>query len=283
MYTLLALLFSTLWASAFMVVKLGLKSSPPLFLMGCRFLFAGSILLGFAKFRGYRFPDSLKDWTRLGLLGLLNNAAYLGLSAIALRHLSGGMGAVLASTNPLMLALVSPLFLRERLRPLQVLGFLVAFISVVGVMYGRIGADDRLSSMLLALLANGLMVVGTVLFKRWEPKQPLVVITGVQLLVASIVLLVPSLIIEPVGAVKWDTNFLIAISYLAIGVSCGAMLIWFYLLRAGGASRASTFLFLNPVLGIFLAALLLGEPLRGKDFVGGFGVALGIYLAQKSL
>jgi drug/metabolite transporter (DMT)-like permease len=282
MYTLLALLFSTLWASAFMVVKLGLRSSPPLFLMGFRFLLAGAILLGFAKLRGYRFPDSRKDWTRLGLLGLLNNAAYLGLSAIALRHLSGGMGAVLASTNPLMLALVAPLFLRERLRPLQVLGFLVAFVSVVGVMYGRIGANDRLSSMLLVLLANGLMVTGTILFKRWEPKQHLVVITGVQLLIASIVLLVPSLILEPVGAVKWDMNFLIAISYLAIGVSCGAMIIWFYLLRAGGASRASTFLFLNPVLGIFLAALLLNEPLRGKDFVGGFGVALGIYLAQRS-
>ncbi len=227
-------------------------------------------------------PDSFTEWARLGLLGLLNNAAYLGISAIALRHLSGGMGAVLASTNPIMLAVVSQFFLKERLAPRQVIGFLVAFVSVVGVMNGRIGANDRLDSMLLVLLANALMVAGTVLFKRWELKHDLLIITGVQLLVASIALLVPSLLLEPVGAVKWDANFLGALGYLVFGVSCGAMLIWFYLLRSGAASRASAFLFLNPVFGLLMGALLLGEPLKDSDFLGGFGVAVGIYLAQKT-
>ena len=47
-------------------------------------------------------------------------------------------------------------------------------------------------------------------------------------------------------------------------MSWGAVLIWFYLLRAGDAARASAFLFLNPVIGLFLGALLLGEPLRAS-------------------
>ena len=66
-----------------------------------------------------------------------------------------------------------------------------------------------------------------------------------------------------------------------MAVSWGAVLIWFYLLRNGDAARASSFLFLNPVIGLFLGALLLGDPLGTVDFVGAGGVALGIFLAQR--
>jgi len=280
LYTSLALLFTLLWASAFMAVKVGVRNSPPLFLMGFRFLLAGTILLVYARLRGSLLPDSWRAWARLGALGLLNQAAYLGLSAIALRHLSAGMGAVLASTNPLMLALAAPFLLGERMPPRRVTGLLVAFLSVVWIMYSRAGVADSTGSMLLILLANALMVAGTILFKRWAPDHDLVVINGVQLFTASIVLLIPSLLLEPVGTVRWNAEFLGAIGFLVLAVSCGAMLIWFFLLRSGEAARASAFLFLNPVLGLFLGRLLLGEPLRPTDFVGSAGVALGIFLVQ---
>lgn len=283
LYTSLALLFSLLWASAFMGVKIGLRSSPPFFLMGFRFLVAGAVLLVIARLRGQALPQSRREWLQLAALGLLNNAGYLGLSAIALKHITGSMGSILASTNPLMLAVVAFFLLKERLTPLKIIGLLLAFGSVVGIMYGRLsGGSDAPAHMLLILLANAVMVAGTVLFKRWAPKHDLMVINGVQLLVASVALLVPSLLVEPVAAMHWDGNFLGAIAFLAFGVSCGAMLIWFFLLRSGEASRASSWFFLNPVFGLVLGALLLGEPLRWVDFFGAAGVALGIYLVQRT-
>jgi len=60
------------------------------------------------------------------------------------------------------------------------------------------------------------------------------------------------------------------------------MLIWFWLLSHGDATRASAYFFLNPVLGVFLGALILGEPLRAYDFAGSIVVALGIYLVQRA-
>lgn len=281
-YTASALLFTLLWASAFMAVKVGLRSSPPLFLMGVRFLFAGSLLLALGRAWGHELPATPREWGRLALIGLLNNAGYLGLAGIALRNLSGGMGAVIASTNPLMLALVAPMFLRERLTPLKLTGFLLAFGSVAAVMYSRTSPADQPGAMALMLAANGLMVAGTILFKRWAPRQELTVLNGVQLLASSVALLIPSLLLEPVSSVRLDGNFLGAVAYLALAVSCGAMLIWFWLLRAGDASRASAFFFLNPVAGLFLGALVLGEPLYGLDFVGTLGVAAGIYMVQRS-
>lgn len=239
LFTALALLFTLLWASAFMAVKVGLRSSPPLFLMGFRFLLAGGGLLIYSRVRGHSLPTSVRDWGRLSLIGLLNHAAYLGLAALAMRNLSGGMGALISSTNPLMLAMVAPIFLRERLTRVKVAGFTLAFISVFGIMYSRIGTDDQPKAMALLLLGNALMVAGTVLFKRWVPSQDLAVVTGIQLLASSLMLLVPSLLLEPVAAMRWNASFLGAIAYLVLAISCGAMMIWFHLLRNGDASRAS--------------------------------------------
>ncbi len=56
---------------------------------------------------------------------------------------------------------------------------------------------------------------------------------------------------------------------------------WFWLLTHGDATRASAYFFLNPIFGLFIGALLLGEPLGPVDFVGSAAVALGIYLVQR--
>ncbi len=281
-YAPLAILFSLLWASAFMAVKVGLTASPPLFLMWSRFLIAGSVLVVAGLLLGHSLPKTSAAWAKLAVLGLFNYGAYLGISVIALEHVSGGMGAVLASTNPLMLALVAPLLLRESLSRLRVGGLVLAFISVVIVMYSRTGAADRPFSMFLILVANAFLVGGTILFKRWQPGEDLTILNGVQLGAAGLALLIPSLLIEPVAQVHLTPAVLAAIGYLIVVVSLGAMTIWFLLLRNGDAARATSYFFLNPIFGLFLGALLLAEPLHPLDFLGTLGVAAGIYLVNRS-
>ncbi len=281
-YTLLALLFTFFWAAAFVAVKVALWSSPPLFLMWSRFLVAGALLLAYGRTRGQAMPRTPAAWGRLALLGLLNYAFYLGLTAVALRNLSVGMGAVLASTNPLLTAVVAAVALRERLTFPKVVGLLTSFGGVVWIMRNRIGDQDRPEAMALIMLAIVLLVAGTTLFKRWRITTDIAVVNGVQLLVAGGALMVPSLLFEPLGSLRFAASFLAAQAFLIFGVSCAGMGIWFWLLSHGDATRASAYFFLNPVLGLFLGALFLGELLSPTDFVGSAGVALGIYLVQRS-
>ena len=152
-YVPLALVFSFLWASAFLAVKVALRSSPPLFLMGSRFLLAAAILLGVALVRGRSLPSGPGPWGRLAVLGLLNYALYLGITAEALRHLSAGMGAVLASTIPLLLGVAGFLFLGERLNRARVAGLAIAFSSVVVMMYSRTSHSDQPAEMRLCMSA----------------------------------------------------------------------------------------------------------------------------------
>ena len=280
-YALLALVFCHLWSGAFVAVKIGLASSPPLFLMALRFLIAGALLLAWARLTGRRMPAGPREWASIALLGLLNNALYLGLTSIALRDLSAGMAAILASTNPLMLAVVAPWWLGERLTGRKATGLLVAFAGVVWVMASRVGPDNRPEAMALLVLSIAFLVAGTILFKRVHPDQDLVVLNAGQLVVAGVALAVPSAGLELLGTVRLTWSFVAVQAYLIAGVSWAGMLIWFWLLRHGDATRASAWFFLNPVIGVFLGAAILGEPLRVQDFLGAATVALGIHLVQR--
>ena len=281
-YTALALLFSLIWSSAFIAVKISLQSSPPLFLMASRFLVAGSVLLAFARLRGHRMPPRPREWWPLALLGLLNFGLYLGLTAVALQHLSAGMGAVLASTNPLMLAVLAPWVLGERVGALKALGIVTSFAGVVWMMGSRLGDENRPSAMVLVVISITCLVAGTLLFKRMRLDYDLLVLNGAQLLAAGIVTIIPSVLFEPVGDVRLTPSFLASQAYLVVVVSWIGMATWFWLLRAGDATRASAWFFLNPVLGLVLGALLLGEPLRAQDLAGAVAVAAGIYLVQRA-
>jgi drug/metabolite transporter (DMT)-like permease len=275
-----AVVFSLLWSSAFAVVKIALRDAPPLFLMASRFVVAGVVLLVIARARGRRMP-SLREWPVIVLLGTLNYSLYLGLTAMGLRHLSAGMGAVLASLNPLLLALVAPWVLGERLTPTRVVGLLTSFVSVTGVMWSRLGDANRPDGIALVASAGVCLVAATLIFKRLRAEHDLTVLNGGQLLAAGVVLIVPSLLWEPVTGVRLTVSFVGAWLYLITAVSWLGMGVWFWLLRHGDATRASAYFFLNPVFGLFFGALLLGESLGAVDLVGAAAVALGIYLVQR--
>lgn len=279
-YAALAVVFSLLWSSAFAVVKIALHDAPPLFLMASRFAVAGSLLLTFAALRGRRLP-ARREWPVVALLGVLNYALYLGLTAIGLRSLSAGMGAVLASLNPLLLAIVAPWALGERLTATKVVGLLTGFLSVTWVMWHRLGDDNRAEGAAFVAGAMVCLVAATVVFKRSRLEGDLVALNGGQLVVAALALAVPSLAWEPVAEVRLTAAFVGAWLYLVIAVSWLAMGIWFWLLRHGDATRASAYFFLNPIFGLFLGALILHEPLGLIDFVGSAAVGLGIYLVQR--
>ena len=281
-YTALALLFSFIWSSAFIAVKISLESSPPLFLMASRFLVAGGVLLVYAGLRGRRLPRGARQWWPLAALGILNFGLYLGLTSVALQHLSAGMGAVLASTNPLMLAVVAPWVLHERVGPLKITGIVISFAGVVWMMRSRLGDDNRPGAMVLVVASIMCLVAGTLLFKRMRLDYDLLVLNGAQLFAAGVFLIVPSLLLEALGDVRVSLRFLLSQAYLIVVVSWIGMATWFWLLRAGDATRASAWFFLNPVLGLVLGALLLGEPLGAQDFAGAAAVAAGIYLVQRT-
>jgi drug/metabolite transporter (DMT)-like permease len=80
--------------------------------------------------------------------------------------------------------------------------------------------------------------------------------------------------------VDWSTRFVVAFVYTTLMPGLLATLIWFWLVGRIGPTRAATFHFLNPVFGVAIAAMLLGEGLGVIDAVGVAIVAAGILAVQ---
>lgn len=280
--TILALLFCFLWASAFSVTKAGLEYMPPFTLLSIRFVIAGGILALIALGQRQAWPQSRSDLIQITVFGLLNTGAFFAFTGLSLEFISAGMGAIIASTNPLMLALVAPWLLKERLDWVKGLGLLLGFGGVCWVMLERLGGgEDTLAGMLLALTGVVSLVAATLMFKRMAKPASLLTFNAIQLVAGGVGLAAPALLFEwgrPV-AVGWP---LVGIMLYLIGVmSILAMLIWFWLLRRGEASRVSAYFFLTPLFGLAISALALGEQFGGRELLGLVAVVAGIALVNR--
>jgi len=216
-------------------------------------------------------------------VGILNNVVYLGCTYEALRHLASGLGAIVASTNPLVLALLAPAILGEPLSRTKAVGLALGFGGVVAVVLARGGSvGARPADVALAFVGVLGSVAGTIVFKRWCGAVDLRALTGLQLLAAAIVVLPLALAFEGPPQVHWSPAFVVSFAYVVLVMSVGASLLWFWLLGRGEASRVSAYYFLTPAFGLVLSRLLLHEPLGPHDALGLVAIALGIALVQRT-
>jgi drug/metabolite transporter (DMT)-like permease len=281
--TLAALFYIVLWASAYVPSKIGVLASSPLWFLVFRFALAGLLALGLARAAGAALPRGRRAWLTVVVLGVLGNAIYLGCTYEALRHLASGVGAIVASTNPLVLALVAPFALREPLSPGKIAGLVLGFggvLAIVAVRAGSGAAEPR--DVALAFIGVLGSVAATIVFKRWCGDMDLRAVTGLQLLAAGVVLLPFAVLTEGTPHAAWSWPLIVSFLYVVVVMSIGASLLWFWLLTHGEASRVSAYYFLTPVFGLAFAAILLHEPVYWRDALGLLAVAAGITLVQRS-
>jgi drug/metabolite transporter (DMT)-like permease len=280
--TAAALFYIFLWASAFVPSKLGVLGSSPLWFLVVRFAVAGLIAVGIARALGAQFPRNRRQWAAVVVLGVLGNAVYLGCTYEALRHMAAGVGAIVVSTSPLVLAIVAPWLLREPLTLGKIVGMLLGFGGVVVIMVVRIGSGTAdPSDIAIAFVGVIGSVAATIVFKRWCGDLDLRAVTGLQLLAAGAVLLPLAIVFEGTPHAMWSWQFIASFWYVVLVMSVGASLLWFWLLTHGEASRVTAYYFLTPVFGLALAALLLREPVSIRDLGGLAAIAIGIALVQR--
>jgi len=282
--TIVALFYILLWSSAFIATKIGVTHSPPLSLLAARFLAAALLMALFALFLKLPRPQGWSAWGRLALFGLLNSGLYLGCNYEALRYLSAGMGSIISATNPLLLTLIAPFLLRERLTWWRVLGLFLGFGGVLFVMGTRLnshGGLDTPAGMLVSFLGTVCLVGATIFYKRYPPREHAFVVNAVQLGPAGTGLIIPALLFEHPQQVQLSPPLVWSFLYLVLVISIGASLLWFWLLKRGEATTVSSYYFLTPIAGLALAALLLNEPFGIRDAFGLVAVAIGIAIINR--
>jgi drug/metabolite transporter (DMT)-like permease len=275
-------LFCLLWSFAFVAGKIGVTDCPPLILLAARFLLAGVLIVGISVLRRDRFDLSLRDVAVYALLGLANNALYLGLGYTGLKTVSAGIGGLVVSANPVFTAALAAFFLGEVMTWLKAFGLLLGVAGVTFIVWHRLAVgSDHLEGMLFTLASLASIVAGTILFKLLAPKGSLWIGNGIQNLAGGLALLPFAATFANVGDIVPSARLLGAFAFLVLGGSILAYLLWFHLLKVCGATAASAYHFLMPPLGMLFAWLVLSEQVELRDLLGIVPVALGIYLVTR--
>jgi drug/metabolite transporter (DMT)-like permease len=275
-------LFCVLWSSAFAAAKIALHDCPPLILLVSRFLVAGVLMMGMAAVTHGFKRLTWRDLGCLVLLGVFNNALYLGLSWAGMTTLSSAFVAVLISTNPLLTGLLAGPVLGERLGWRQFAGLCLGLIGVVLVLRSRLtGMNEDLHGTLL--VAGGLvsLVAGTLLYKRLAPRAGIWTTTGVQALAGAAALLPVALHYESFTQVTLTASLFWSMAYTIVAVSMGGYALWMTILSRTSATSASALHFLMPPLGLLFGWAVLGEQVSWLDMAGILPIGLGIWLATR--
>lgn len=274
-------LFCLLWSYAFVAGKIGVTHCPPLILLAARFSLAGILILSATIVRG-DWSLSWRDAAIFAVLGIANNALYLGLGYTGLQSVSAGLGGLIVSANPVFTAALAALMLGEGMTWRKASGLLLGIIGVTLIVWHRLSVGtDSLHGIVFTLASLASIVAGTILFKLLAPKGSLWIGNGVQNLAAGIVLTPVALAFADIDAVDVTPSLIGAFAFLVLGGSILAYWLWFHLLKVCGATAASAYHFLMPPLGILFAFLVLGEHVEARDLLGIIPVALGIYLVTR--
>src|SRR6202047_5562929 len=183
-------LFCVLWSFAFGAGKNGVTACPPLILLTARFSLAGILILGISAVRREAWSLSWRDAWVFAVLGVANNALYLGLGYTGLQTVSAGLGGLVVSANPVFTAGLAALFLGEALTWSKVAGLSLGIAGVSFIVWHRISVGtDAWHGILFTLASLASIVAGTILFKLLAPKGSLWIGNGVQNLTAGAVLL----------------------------------------------------------------------------------------------
>ena len=278
---LMGLVFAAMWSSAFTSARIIVADAPPLYALALRFLLSGLIAVILARMLGQSWNLTRAQWKATVIFGICQNALYLGLNFVAMQTVQASLAAIIASTMPLLVALAGWLIFRERLRPLGIAGLLAGVAGVAIIMGARFDGSVDLYGIALCVLGVISLTVATLSLKNAASGGNFLMIVGLQMLVGSAALFVPAVLLETPEA-NLTTPVILAFIYTTLVPGLAATWIWFLLVDRIGAVRAATFHFLNPFLGVAIAAALLGEALRPLDILGVAIIAAGILAVQLS-
>jgi drug/metabolite transporter (DMT)-like permease len=192
--------------------------------------------------------------------GVLLQAGYLGGVFAAIHHgMPAGVSALITGLQPLSTALVGGWLLKERVTPRQWIGLILGFVGVLLVVGERIQVSGMTGlSIALAFMALASITLGTIWQKKHGAGVDLRTGAAVQYVAAAVVLAPFALALET-REVTWTGELVLAIFWLAIVLSLGAVFLLLYLIRHGAATRVASLFYLVPPTTALMAWPLFGE------------------------
>jgi drug/metabolite transporter (DMT)-like permease len=283
-----ALIAVVFWGLSFVATKTALAEVSPVSVIAVRFVIGtATLLLLLAIRRQPLLPDRASiPW--LLVMGFFGVFVHQMLQAYGLTMTSAVHTGWLIGLIPIWSALFAALVLHERFGPIKLLGLLIGCCgALVVVTRGRIDSgllllpSTRGDLLILASTVNWALysVLGHGTIKRLGAAR-----ATAGAMSAGTLMLLPIFFMHRgwQELPRLSTNGWLSILFLAVGCSALGYLFWYNALRKVEASRVAALLYLEPLVTLVAAVLLLGEPVAAATIAGGILVLAGVVVVQNA-
>jgi drug/metabolite transporter (DMT)-like permease len=268
------------WGSTYLAIRIAVETIPPFFHASLRFLISGVILLVWRKLAGDSLPTR-RQWLSLAIIGTLLLLGGNGLVSWAEQTIPSGVAALIIGAVPMFLVVA------EALRPHGVkptlrgiIGLLIGF----GGIYLLVGPSELTGTshlnplgVIALLVACLLWAIGSVYSKSADLPKSALMMTGAEMLMGSISLMIVSLGTGELNGFRFEQvsgSSWLALTYLILLGSMIGFVSYIWLLQNAPISLVATYAYVNPLVAVFLGYIILQEPLTPRTLLAA-GVIIG--------
>jgi drug/metabolite transporter (DMT)-like permease len=275
------------WGASYAVAKYALEVIPPSTLACIRFLVGGFFLLLIPN-REHKTRLTVHDWKDLFIIGSFGLAISNALLNLGLQMTTSTKTAITASLEPIFTIFLAALMLKEVLQRRTIQATIVSIAGAAMLLLG----GKTLSQLVVELSSSGgflgdiLVVLSifttalySVLMKPVAQRLGAIRATSYSFLIGSLLLSpIAFLELSQLWPITFTTEALLAIMFL--GVLCNAIcyVIWNIILKHTEAGVMAVTLYAQPVGGVLVGWLWLGETLSATGIAGAALIFAGIWL-----
>lgn len=284
-----------IWGSTYLAIRFVVETMPPFLSAGVRFVIAGGVLFAFRRVRGDPAPLRV-EWRSAAIVGLLLLTLGNGGVVWAEQHIASGLVALMIGTTPLWIVLID--YLRPwrlwggesrfaRPRPRALLGVVTGFVGVVFLVTagGPVTGSINPAAAAAVIFATFAWAVGSLYGRGAKlPASPLLG-TGMEMLIGGVGLLVAGTLTGEwarLDPATFTTRSVVALLYLIVVGSWGGFGSYVWLLRNAPTPLVSTYAYVNPLVALFLGALLAGETITPQVLIAAAIIVGAVVLTTSS-
>lgn len=265
----LAMISCLLWGSAFPCIKIGYRLfgiqsddvSTQLLFAGIRFSLAGILVIIIASLTEKKFiKPSKKSVLNVLCLAFTHTVIQYLFFYIGLAHTTGVKSSIIKGSCAFITILISCyIFKQEKFTFIKLAGCILGFAGTVVMNLGKDGLDPNISlnGEGFILFSNISSAFSSCMIKKYSQRESPVTLSGYQFLVGGIIMSVYGYISG--GRFSSVSPSAVCMLLYLASLSAIAYSLWGVLIKHNSVSKMAIYSFMNPVFGVFLSAILLGE------------------------
>jgi len=275
-------LATTIWASSFVFVKIGLEYMGPLTIAGFRYFLAFLVLLPFLIRKGtISKPISRGIWLRLFAIGISAYTVGNGALFWGLKYLPATTVSFLMSLSPLLILIGGAVWLKEIPTRWQVVGIVVSLLGSVLFFSSGLKSGEPAGIIIVIVGLIGFMLFGILGREIAKVKQlDTITLTTIPLAIGGGFLLLIAFPLE--GMPLLSTKSILIVLWLAIVNTALAYVLYNHSLQTLTALETNVMLNLTPLGTALLAWWLLDERLGFVQIIGMVVMIIGVIFVQRT-